>query len=411
MAGLLQRIGRRLGGGPMQMQMAQQLGLDPAMLEQQAGRNAMMNVFASMAQGGGDGGIGSTVSAFSRGLAGAPGAAQYGYGDAIQQAMMMEQYKEQKAAQEAQKAQQAEMMKLLNDPEFLADMPPQARQLALLSMRAGDYGFLNNAIAASMKGPTERNPTEASLAFAAAAGDQQAAAALKLMREGKGSGPSTSVNVTIPGMDKLLDKSGEAVATRIAGLSEKATGMSEYSNQLDLFNSVMGDLPPTFDWNISAKEFANAFPVVKQFIDDEELGRYQTGRALISEIALGRMPLLKGPASDRDVMFIKSAGPSLMTTQEGRQMLAEISREKAAQYQQINREVNAFAAQAAQNGASINQYEIQQMIDDRIAALPPVSQKFWGQFGFAPAGAFKNVQSGGRSTAPPSPPPGFVPMN
>lgn len=379
---------------PMQMQIAQMLGvqMDPKQLQRRSRAEGLSRIGQALMQAGG--GAGGTLAALGAGLQDARTSGDDLVSRELQRAMQFKQLQESQAQLKARAAMQEQMKTLL--PQALKNLPPEVAQIVSLQAASGDPAMMNKAFETLLNPPQPKIPSnKAQLAFAAANGDANAQAALDRLNAdelARAQAGRTSVTVGAPDIPAIIAASTEAAAKasakasggQFADLNNAARQASEYAQNVDLYRGLREGQGPVPGFVNTVGQSLRSVPGVGSLVEQayggaENADRTAEAARLENDLTLSKSGLLKGPTSDRDIGFLKDAGPSLLRTNRGLELLSAISRAKADQMNNAARLANELQDQ----GLSPN--EIQTRINDYIQNNP-ITTQFWQAAGYTPKG-------------------------
>lgn len=380
---------------PMQMQIASLLGvqMDPRQLQRRSRAEGLSRIGQALMQAGG--GAGGTLQALGAGLQNARGAGDDVVGRELQRAMQFKQLQESQAQLKARAAMQEQMKTLL--PQALKNLPPEVAQIVSLQAASGDPAMMNKAFETILNPPQPKMPSnKAQLALAMAQGDPAAKMAYEKLvadEQARAQAGRTTVNVgggpDIPAIiaaatEAGIKKSGQGAGTQFADLNAAARQATEYAQNVELYRGLREGQGPVPGFVNTVGQSLRSVPgigaaVEKAYGGAEAADRTAEAARLENDLTLSKSGLLKGATSDRDIGFLKDAGPSLLRTNRGLEMMSAIARAKAEQMNNAARLANELQDQ----GLSPN--EIQTRVNDYIQANP-ITTQFWQEVGYTPKG-------------------------
>ena len=198
----------------------------------------------------------------------------------------------------------------------------------------------------------------------------------------KAGASSTSVNV--PGIDALAKALGREGAGNVADFNDVVLGAEDYANKLDIYGALRGSDARAPGWTYDAAAYGRKIPGIGKSIENMfgppgAIDRGQVATKLEAEMTLGRTKLLTGPTSDKDRDFLMSSVAGRMDSPESLAMQSEIAHGIAKQRRQAADQVNAMIS-----SGQIDAGQALSKLNEIMAQMPPVSEKFWQRTGYKP---------------------------
>jgi hypothetical protein len=216
-----------------------------------------------------------------------------------------------------------EMLKGLQGPEGIA-----AKDIDVSELRLRKNGV-------NVPGMEHISPEQAEVMY------QQA------MEDKRGVASAGAAHIYAPGEKSFSDKTGKDAASSLTTWRTDALALTELAANARDYAGTLGDLPPQIDKVTGVKEVIGALPIVNRIVDREELGQRQLARGLAGSISLAKAQSVKGALSNSDRDWLNSLGPQETWDAATRQQYADFTADLAAASNQAVSEVDA----AIQSGA------------------------------------------------------------
>jgi len=226
--------------------------------------------------------------------------------------------------------------------EDLRPPKPNAVTKASLAVQAQGTGaeaeIAKKALAA-LETSSEKNPTEASLAWLAAKGDPDAEKALRKI--GEVNAASTSSEAAIlretekyKVQVRALEENAKTAGTELAERNEQSDNLQQFEQALLDLQEQGGETGALAGYRMQALAIAKEFGFQ---INEAELNSMQTIQAINARLVLAGMSAIKGVASESDRAYVEASTAQLTTTVAANKKIIEARRSALMKQKYANR--------------------------------------------------------------------------